>query len=138
MKRETYWVTVATLIPVLAIASGLELRGQFDRIEKNAQEKDLGTQALSYFIQALITGALLLVLPVVLSDLYDKEDPGYFVQAVVDMGITFTAIIVALGPIAGGFRTLRTAKRMRRPRPEPRPRRTDEDRDDGDGDATTP
>lgn len=116
MKHETYWVTVATLIPVLAIASIIELRTWLGRLNENAAKKDLSPEGWFYFSQAIVMALMVLTLPVVLASLYNNRDPSAFFHWAVTSGVTTTAGLLVAGPTLETYRAMRYSERVK-PRP---------------------
>ena len=98
MEHRDYYETIAQLIPVLAIASMLELRAL---VPKEVQGRDLFARRVSvvfYGGLAVMTVLMMLSLVVMLGDLKADVNPSPLVQALLEQGLVLTVALIVFTP----------------------------------------
>jgi hypothetical protein len=104
VEHQTYWVTVVAVIPVLAIASILEIRSQVTLIVERAPWPSWRKRvALLYWVvQTMVTALLLTQVPQILDDIYRQKDPSD--HTLISWGLTLMTTMVAFTPFNIVFR----------------------------------
>jgi hypothetical protein len=122
VTHQTYYVTVVAVIPVLAIASILEIRSNASAVadaDWPQWRKELGL--LYWVAQAMVTFFLLGSIPGILDALYNHKDPHD--HTLISYGLTLMVTMVAGGPVfSAGALLVSVTEDAGKSTPDPRSR----------------
>jgi hypothetical protein len=105
MEHQTYYVTVVAVIPVLALASILEIRTNVSSIVGSSWPNWRKEVTMLYWVtQAMVTAVLVINVPTILDAIYEQQDPHD--HTFISWGLVLMTTMVAFTPFGQVFQTL--------------------------------